>query len=147
MPLLRNMVFLYASIITFMLADLQKLKEASEGLLYLSEADYPFEIVQLEEPVGDLRGALLSLTGKEPGTPIERVDLNHFLRNQVRVYPESTPGQQARAQRFQRLQQVLQQELSGVEVYRIGEIDIDAFIVGRDKNGKWAGLRTRLIET
>lgn len=147
MALLLNIVFLYVSIITFMQADLQKIREASEGLLYLSEADYPLETVYLDEPVSDLNRALLSLATKEAGTPIEKVELPYFFRNQVRVYPDSPPEQQARAQRFSRLQQVLEEELTDIAVYRVGETDIDAFIIGKLRNGKWAGLRTRLIET
>lgn len=147
MATLLNILFLYGSIFTFMQADLQKIKEASDGLLYMSEADYPFEPVYIEEPAPAPDQQLLSLSGKEPGTAVEKVDLPYFFRNQVKVYPESSPGQQERAQRFQRLQQVLEEELTGVEVYRIGEIDIDAFIIGKLKDGRWAGLRTRLIET
>lgn len=147
MATLLNILFLYGSIVTFMQAELQKITEASEGLLYMSEADYPFEPVYIEEPVAAPDEHLLSLAGKEAGSTIDKVDLPYFFRNQVRVYPESSPDQQARAQRFQRLQQVLEEELSGIEVYRIGEIDIDAFIIGKLKGGRWAGLRTRLIET
>lgn len=147
MVFLLNILFLYGSMITFMQADLQKIREASEGLLFMSEADYPFELVYMEEPVAAPDQKLLALSGKEEGSPLEKVDLPYFFRNQVRVYPESSPEQQARAQRFQRLQQVLQEELTDVEVYRIGTIDIDAFIIGKGKDGRWAGLRTRLIET
>lgn len=147
MALLHNIAFLYGSIFTFMQADLQRLKEASEGLRYMSEADYPFELVYLDEPVATPGQELLTLSGKEEGSPVEKVDLPYFFRNQVRVYPESSLEQQARAQRFEHLQKVLGEELSDIHVYRIGAIDIDAFIIGRLKDGRYAGLRTKLIET
>lgn len=147
MALLLNIAFLYGLIFTFMQADLQRIKEASEGLLFMSEADYPFELVHIEEPVADPGQKLLTLSGKGEGSPVEKVDLPYFFRNQVRVYPESSPEQRARAQRFERLQQVLGEELTGIEVYRIGTIDIDAYIIGKRKDGRYAGLRTKLIET
>jgi hypothetical protein len=65
----------------------------------------------------------------------------------TKVYPNSTPEQLKTAQRFQNLQKVLKEVLADIQVYRIGEIQIDAFIVGKLKDGTYAGLRTILIET
>jgi hypothetical protein len=49
---------------------------------------------------------------------------------------------------FQKLRQVIQEQLSGVKVYRVGDEPGKAvFIVGRTKEGKWAGLKTTVIET
>jgi hypothetical protein len=42
---------------------------------------------------------------------------------------------------------VLKQNLSQLQVYRVGSIDIDAYIVGITPGGKWAGLSTKLVET
>jgi len=49
-------------------------------------------------------------------------------------------------QRFQNLVSVLKQNLSQLQVYRVGRIEIDAYIVGMTDGG-WAGLSTKLVET
>ena len=50
-------------------------------------------------------------------------------------------------QRFQNLVNILKQNLSQLQVYRVGSIDIDAYIVGVTHGGEWAGLSTKLVET
>jgi hypothetical protein len=43
--------------------------------------------------------------------------------------------------------QTLKENLSDIHVYRVGSIQIDAYIIGKLKSGKYAGLKTRLVET
>jgi len=49
--------------------------------------------------------------------------------------------------RFQNLVSVLKQNLSLLQVYRVGSTDIDAYIVGVTPGGGLAGLSTKLVET
>jgi hypothetical protein len=50
-------------------------------------------------------------------------------------------------QRFQNLVSVLKQNLSQLQVYRVGNTNIDAYIVGVTPGGELAGLSTKLVET
>lgn len=125
--------------------SLQKIAEASSGLFFLSESDHPFEVVELghpADPVTDLK----ALCGQQEGT-VEQVDLDHFLRNQVRTYETSTPREKETAARFQHLKEVLIRELKEIIVYRIGQVQVDAFIIGKLEDGSLGGLRTRVVET
>ena len=126
---------------------LQRIKEAAEGLLYPSESDYPFEAVLFEEETASLEERLTALSGKEKGSFVERVTLAHFFRNAVNVYPDATPEQKAIAERFVHLEKMVQQELDSVAVYRIGGVQVDAFIIGKLPDGRYGGLRTKMIET
>lgn len=49
--------------------------------------------------------------------------------------------------RFQNLVSILKQNLSQLQVYRVGSIDIDAYIIGVTAGGGLAGLSTKLVET
>ena len=48
---------------------------------------------------------------------------------------------------FQNLVSVLKQNLSHLQVYRVGNTNIDACIVGMTPCGDWTGLSTKLVET
>jgi hypothetical protein len=49
---------------------------------------------------------------------------------------------------FQKVRQVIQEQLSRVKVYRVGdEPEKVVYTVGRTKDGKWAGLKTAVVET
>jgi hypothetical protein len=49
--------------------------------------------------------------------------------------------------RFQNLVSILKQNLSQLQVYRVGDRSIDVYIVGVTPGGDWAGLATKLVET
>lgn len=126
--------------------ELQQIQQAAQGLFFLSESDYPFEIVQLKQ-ADSIENQLLALANKPAGTAVEKTTLDYFLRNMARIDPDAIPEQQETAQRFINLQKTLKEKLTDIQVYRIGEIQIDAFIVGKLKDGSFGGLRTKLIET
>jgi hypothetical protein len=57
------------------------------------------------------------------------------------VPPEDKP-------KFEKLTAVLREPLSGIEVCKIGdEAEKQAFVVGKTADGKWAGLKTTVVET
>ena len=53
----------------------------------------------------------------------------------------------AAARRFRHLLGVLETELADLRVYRVGEISIPVYILGRSPSGSWLGLSTRVVET
>jgi tyrosine-protein phosphatase YwqE len=120
---------------------LQDIREASDSLLYLSESDYPFEVVHWEDRIASINDKVLEAANKPSGTIIEKISLEYFFRNMI------TSEDQQTAQRFKKLQEILKNKLSDIEVHRVGEIQVDAFIIGRLKDGSYAGLHTKLIET
>lgn len=125
---------------------LQQIKKASEGLYYMSETDAPFQLVETAEEA-DPKRAALNLFGNNENEPVEEVTLEHFFRNAVKIHPDAGTEQQQTAQRFIQLQTILQQNLKEVKVYRIGSIQIKAYILGKLPDGTCAGLSTQLVET
>jgi hypothetical protein len=50
--------------------------------------------------------------------------------------------------KFAKLRQAIQEQLSGVKVYTVGdEPERQVYVVGKTKDGKWAGLKTSVVET
>ncbi len=114
-------------------ASFQKLQQASAGFLYISESEAPFEPLTLNASADTLEEELLKLSGKPAGTVIEKTTLASFLGT---------------TNEYQNLQEVLEQELTNVEVYKIGKRQIDVFIIGKQKEeAGYAGLRTKIVET
>ncbi len=125
---------------------IQKIKDAAEGLLYRSESDYPFELVQLNTS-SSLEQNLIQLSTNIKNAKVEKVTLEHFFRNMIKVYPDDVAEQEMMALKYKNLQDVLQHELQDVTVYRVGEVLVDAFIIGKLPDGTYAGLRTKMVET
>ncbi|RYY67137.1 MAG: sugar-non-specific nuclease inhibitor NuiA-like protein [Chitinophagaceae bacterium] len=125
--------------------DLTSLAAAADGLFFISETDAPFGVFQVE-PGEDTETALRRLSGKDETAPVEIQEADYFFRNHTRSL-DPGPEADARATRFQALLQKLQQTLVDLKVYRIGTIQVDAFLLGTLPDGTRGGLRTRLVET
>ena len=111
---------------------LEELKNASMGLLVMSESDYPFELIQWSGEIEITAEYLCRVSARPEGTPIEETDTKRFLGEN---------------ERFQKLQAVIESNLADVKVYKVGAINIPVYIVGRSPEGQWLGVSTRLIQT
>ena len=115
------------------------LQKAAKGLLFSSESEAKLEPILWKNGGDKLTSAhLLELSGAEAGTAVAEETLDNFFR----VVPkEDRP-------KFDQLAQTLQEQLSDVKVYKVGEeAEKEVFIVGKTADGQWAGLKTTVVET
>jgi len=120
---------------------LAALREASQGLLYPSETDAPFEPFSWGKAEGDLTPQKAArLAGASADAPAEEQSLADFFKYLTADGAEN-------ADRFKKLQQAVGAALSGARVFRVGRVNIDVYIVGQTQDGQWAGLKTRSVET
>ena len=128
---------------------LAEIGRAAEGLLYMSETDAPLEPVRVEVEGGGEPGErqLRELAGKPADAPVEVFDTKRFFRAAVSEDEWKGESELADARRFQNLVRVLTGELSGVRVYRVGEVQIRAYVLGKSPSGSWLGVSTLLVET
>lgn len=124
-----------------------KLKQASDGLLCMSESEYPFEVFLWEgvAPVTEVK--VLQQTNHASDTPVQVVTVDDFFR--VATTPEDWHEEQEKemVKRFQALVETIKANLNNPQVYRLGKIEIDAYIVGETPTGNLAGLSTKVVET
>ncbi|MEG4455900.1 nuclease A inhibitor family protein [Microcoleus sp. N9_A1] len=124
-----------------------QLNQASKGLLFGSETDAPFEVIHWPTQ-GELTPAkLLQLTGHPPDASVEVVTVDEFFDAATAKEDWHDEEEQKTVQRFENLVSVLKQNLSQLQVYRVGSIEIDVYIVGVAQSGDWAGLSTQVVET
>ena len=124
-----------------------ELERAAAGLLFMSESDYPFETLKWEGLSEVTPPFLRELTGRSADTPVDTKSVDDFFH--VAMSEQAWKGERelADARRYQALVRLLKENLDDLRVYRVGEIDIPVFIVGRSQTGSWIGLSTRVIET
>jgi len=111
---------------------LRELKKASESLLVMSESDYPLEVIRWDGQVVVTPEYLCHIIGKPPASPIQEIDLDTFFQM---------------SGIFQNVMELLKKNLAEVKVYKVGEISIPVYILGRSPEGNWLGFSTRLIQT
>jgi hypothetical protein len=125
----------------------QQLERAVAGLLVMSEADYPFEIVSWGATREITPDYLRTQAGAAPGATVQVLSPEKFF-GQAMSEPEWKGADElAAARRYQALVRLLKENLDEPKVYRVGEINIPVYIVGRTPSGNWLGLSTRVVET
>lgn len=127
----------------------EKLKQASDSLLMMSESEYPFKVFlwsnQAQEPMTPQK--LLQLTGHSPETSVEEVELDYLFRNCAQEKEWHDEIQKQNVQKYQSLVKTLKDNLIDIQVYRIDTISIDVYIVGKTSSGDLAGISTKVVET
>ena len=127
---------------------LLELQAAIKGLLYTSESDSPFEIVHWKKPNAILSSAdLLSFIGQSSGMPVENVGLGEFFHDLIQDQDWHSADDKKTVEQYRHLLTVLKEHLTDIRVFKVGEVEIDIYIVGRTADGDWAGIMTTAVET
>lgn len=125
---------------------LEELRQATRGLTYMSESDYPFEVFNwgAAEPTDEfLRG----LTGEAADAPVETRSPADFFRVSAAEADWKNAETLHSARGLQGVLALLARNLTDLKVYRVGVINIPVYVVGRSADGNRIGVSTRVVET
>ena len=123
------------------------LKKASQGMLFPSETDAPFEAFEWPGEKGKPEKArVVELAGLPASTPVKVKSLDAFFKNTTQEQDWHDDEEKAEVAKFKQLVQAIKDTLADVKVFQAGKIESQVFIVGRTDSG-WAGLNTKVVET
>ena len=125
-----------------------QLKAASSGLQFMSESDYSFEAFAWEGQAGEpwTSEKVAQHTGHPAGAPVKVLTLVDFFRPATEEEDWFGPEEKESAAKFRNLERTIASLLSDVKVYRVGQIEIDVYIIGSCGND-CIGLSTKVVET
>lgn len=123
------------------------LGRAAAGLLFPSESDAPLTPYRWAGAGEPTPAALREALALAPETPVETVTARDFFAGVTEAPEGASAEERAQAARFHALVELLSGALADLRVYRVGAVDVDAFVLGRHPSGAWLGLRTHLVET
>ena len=126
---------------------MEELRGAARGLLWMSESDYPFDIVRWENMPQVAPEFLRHIAGQSATSPVELQDIDDFFRAAITEYEGQ--GEEARKMvaGYRKLAQALKANLTERSVFRVGQTNIKVYVVGRAPSGNWLGITTRVVET
>ncbi len=126
------------------------LLSAIAGLSWMSEADYPFSVVTWKDETQTslTPQRLLLLTQHGATTPVTVEDFDQFFAPALQEQDWYGEEEKAIVQKYHHLVDLLKQHLKQPTVYRVGETEVDIYILGETKTqGGIAGVATRAVET
>ena len=119
------------------------------GLFYPGESDEPIEPVTCyldqAEPLTDSQikdWLLLS-----PSVCVEQTPEAEFWEPVITEQDWYGDDEKTRTTRFQQLKKLLENTLTGRQVFRVGETEIDVYLLGRPTDGTRAGIKTKIVQT
>jgi hypothetical protein len=129
-------------------ATVSALRNACDGLLYMSDSDEPFETLVWKYSGESLDAEkVLALAAHKAGDSIEEVACDGFFRQMLDQAAAQGEGAAETADKVRALQKVVKDQLSAVRVFKVGKVNIDVYIVGRTRDADWVGLHTKAVET
>lgn len=127
---------------------LNQVGELCSGLYYLSESDYPILPIELDPAIqaSSLSPEDVLRQLRPDAIAWETVAVDWFFRNHTQIADWMGPDEKALAGRFQKLLDWLKNPCSEAQVFRIGQIKIDCYIIARSPDG-FIALQTKAVET
>jgi hypothetical protein len=126
---------------------IEKLQQASADLLWFSESEYPFEVIQWEKGLEITPATAIGCSGSDPEIAIEMMSLADFFAPALQVQDWYDEAELADVRRFEELYRTIESNLEQVQVFRLGEIEITVYILGKTPDGDVVGLKTLVVET
>ena len=133
-----------------LLPDSKFIKEltiAVKDLLWISESEYPFQVVYWHDLEHFSQETLLQQNNYNPDTKVTIKELQSFFSSATKEQDWHNKEEHAEVQRYQLLVSLLENNLQNIQVYRVGEVEIDVYILGKTEHKAIAGLLTKIVET
>ncbi|MEB3216659.1 MAG: nuclease A inhibitor family protein [Nostocales cyanobacterium 94392] len=127
----------------------KKFKSLSENLVWMSESDYPFDVfIWSNQELKEFNTQnLLQKTNHSLEAPVKVLQIDNFFHTATTEKDWYDDEKRKTVKRYKTLLENLKQNLDNIQVYKIGEVEIDVYIIGQLKSGDWLGLSTKAVET
>ena len=126
---------------------LAELSQACDGLVWQSESDYPWQIVDWQNENEVNRQILLQHYEYHPQIRVLTKTLDSFFQNAIAEQEWHDEIEQAEVKRYRNLYNWLKNNLKDIQVFLVGEVEVDVYVLGRTDRNKIIGLSTKMIQT
>lgn len=128
----------------------EKLTDSVNGLYYPSESDEKIKVIdwQADNPAPFDTLLFRKYIGVTPAVRVESVPWEFFFEAIVVEKDWWTDFEKERAISFLQVKDLITANLINIEYLRAGNrVEFEAYLIGQDKEGKWKGLKTLIVES
>ncbi len=130
---------------------LAQLRQATKGLLLMSETDAPLRpFVWPPEQLGEAGitpESVRAASGIAPDAPVEEATVDDLLGPSAAEEDWYGESERTEARRYAQLIRLIHASLKDARVYKYGEATKEVVLVGHADGGGYAGLATQVVET
>lgn len=127
----------------------EQLTSSVDGLLFPSESDEKIKVIdwQADNPAPFDTILFRKYIGVTPSVRVEVLPWERFFEPILTEKEWWTDIEKNRAASFVKVKEYVVNNLTNLEYLRAGRVEIEAYLIGQDKEGKWKGLKTLIIES
>ncbi len=126
---------------------LKELNKTIKDLIYISETDsdiFPFigekiELLDVESFINQI--------GINTDKNIEEIKFYEFFVNLIVIEDWFEDEEKETAEKFLKLKNLLEENLKDLKGFKVGEIELEIYVVGLDKENNLLGIKTEAVET
>ncbi|MFK7947935.1 MAG: nuclease A inhibitor family protein [Saprospiraceae bacterium] len=124
------------------------LKSMSEDLLFTSESDYPFEVIcwSINTEIVDITTIQQYIDNKDKSI-IKELTPDKMLSRMAKSRPYYSTERREKANRFRQIITFFESQVANAKAFKIGEVEIDIYIIGTVGDSHIIGLKTMAVET
>lgn len=118
-------------------------------LLYPSESDEKIAYFEMQFSTSEniSLANFRMFNGIRPEAIIQEIDFEKFFAPLVKIEDWFGENEKKWAEESMKLKQILSEKLKDIRILKVGEIEIDVYLFGKAEENKWAGLKTKVVET
>ena len=126
---------------------IERISQSVAGLSYTSESDAPVDLFVGNTADAVTRENLLSQLEISANSPVETVAFDDFFAPLTAIQSWFGKEEKASAAKFARLRDLLKNNLEDLNVFKIGAVELDIYVVGLNAESKLMGIATKAVET
>lgn len=123
------------------------IENAVRGLYYISETDAEIEFFEGGRAESVSKEILLKQIGKRENETVEERNFHEFFDQLTAIENWFGDEERETARKFSVLKNLLEKNLRDLRVFKVGEIELEIYIIGADEEGRLAGVKTEAVET
>jgi hypothetical protein len=117
------------------------------GLVYISETDSPIKVFTGGTSDSLDTASILAITRSAGNAPVLEVDVEKFFLRLTKTEAWHNAAQRVQTKKFLELEKLLEENLHGLKVFKIGRVNLTIYAVGLDHDNNVVGISMRAVET
>lgn len=126
-----------------------KVQPLLTDLLYPSESDEPIDVVTcyLKQPEPLIVTQIKEWLLLPPSVYVAETPEADFWEPVVTQQDWYGDEEKARTDKFGQLKEAIEHTLTVRQIFRVGDTEIDVYLLGLQENGERAGIKTKVVQT
>lgn len=123
-----------------------QIKKITSGLYYMSETDAAILPFTGKKARAVTSQEVLKQSGSDSAA-VEEKDFSQFFAPLTEIQDWFGDEEKAMAAKFSQLKDLLEKNLKDLKCFKIGQIQLDIYVVGIDAENNLTGIQTKAVET